>query len=137
MSEKYDGYIICVEIGGSDAVGGDVELNLHHLHIRHVCGCELGRVQWRWDEGSRVRAHEFLWWFHEGNRAVRVGNWKLVSWGTDGLWELFDLQVDRSETKNLAMTFPDKVRELEQIWKTKLEEFQELASRDLPKKPIE
>jgi arylsulfatase A-like enzyme len=71
--------------------------------------------------------HEFLWWFHEGNRAVRVGDWKLVSWGVNGPWELFDMQADRSETRNLAATMPDKVRELEQLWKAKLEEFQDLA----------
>jgi len=80
-------------------------------------------------------SHEFLWWFHEGNRAVRVGNWKLVSWGADGPWELFDLQADRSETKNLVAKYPDKVQELKQIWKAKLEEFQELAGRDIPTKP--
>ena len=74
-----------------------------------------------------VVPHEFLWWFHEGNRAVRVGDWKLVSWGANGPWELFNVQNDRSETTNLTETFPGKARELEEVWKTKLEEFQELA----------
>jgi arylsulfatase len=81
--------------------------------------------------------HEYLWWYHIGNRAVRVGDWKLVSWGEDRAWELFDLNSDRSETKDLAATMPEKVNELEAIWRKKLEEFQEIASRDLPKKPIE
>ena len=74
-----------------------------------------------------VVPHEYLWWFHEGNRAVRVGDWKLVSWGANGPWELFNIQNDRSETNNLTETFPFKVRELEEAWKAKLEEFQELA----------
>ena len=82
-------------------------------------------------------SHEYFWWYHDGNRAVRVGDWKLVSWGEQGAWELFDLKSDRSETKNLAEKFPAKVQELEKVWQTKLAEFQDLASRDLPKPPKE
>ncbi|WP_010586518.1 arylsulfatase [Schlesneria paludicola] len=77
--------------------------------------------------------HDFLWWYHSGNRAIRIGDWKLVSWGEQGPWELFDLNADRSETHNLAAELPGKVRQMEQAWKSKLEEFQELAKRDLPK----
>ena len=77
--------------------------------------------------------HELLWWYHSGNRAIRIGDWKLVAWGEQGPWELFDLNRDRSETKNLASQFPGKVRQMELAWKAKLEEFQELAKRDLPK----
>lgn len=79
--------------------------------------------------------HDVLWWYHDGNRAVRIDNWKLVAWGEEGAWELFDVKQDRSETRNLIAKFPDKARELEQVWKSRLEEFRELVSRDLPKKP--
>src|SRR5262249_44188472 len=34
--------------------------------------------------------HDELWWEHEGNRAIRKGNWKLVA-AKDAPWELFDL----------------------------------------------
>lgn len=74
--------------------------------------------------------HEYLWWFHEGNRAVRVGDWKIVSWGVEGAWELFDLKADRSETRNLAMQFPEKLSELQKLWEAKLEEFQTLSQED-------
>ena len=74
--------------------------------------------------------HDYLWWFHDGNRAVRVGDWKIVSWGTEGPWELFDLRADRSETRNLALQFPDKLSELQKLWETKLEEFQVLTKED-------
>ena len=47
-------------------------------------------------------AHDSLWWLHEGNRALRVGDWKIVAAGKDSPWELYDLSSDRSETKNLA-----------------------------------
>jgi hypothetical protein len=51
---------------------------------------------------GRVR-HPSLWWLHEGNRAIRVGDWKLVAAKNDP-WELYDLAQDRSETTNLAAT---------------------------------
>jgi arylsulfatase len=75
-----------------------------------------------------------LWWLHEGNRAIRVGDWKLVA-GKDAAWELFDLAADRSESNNLADKHPDKVRELEALWNQRLAEFRALATRDLPSAP--
>jgi arylsulfatase len=44
-----------------------------------------------------------LWWLHEGHRAIRVGDWKLVASGENGPWELYDLGVDRGESHNLAL----------------------------------
>ena len=81
---------------------------------------------------NRVK-HEDLWWLHEGNRALRVGSWKLVAAKGDP-WELYDLTTDRTETNNLAVDHPEKVRELEQVWKRRLSEFREVAIQDLPKK---
>jgi arylsulfatase len=56
-----------------------------------------------------------LAWEHEGNRALRVGDWKLVA-PFRGSWELHDLRADRSETRDLAATRPEQVRELAQQW---------------------
>ncbi len=69
--------------------------------------------------GDSVK-HESLWWLHEGNRAVRRGDWKLVAAKGDP-WELYDLADDRTETKNLADSHPDKVRELDARWLAELE----------------
>lgn len=77
-------------------------------------------------------SQEFLWWLHEGNRAIRVGDWKLVAAGESGPWELFDLGADRTETIDLAARRPDKVHQLEQAWKQRWDEFRELAAEDLP-----
>jgi arylsulfatase len=66
--------------------------------------------------------HPSLWWLHEGNRAIRVGDWKLVAAKNDP-WELYDLAQDRSETTNLAASHPDKVREFETLWQQQLEAF--------------
>ncbi|HEY3861535.1 MAG TPA: arylsulfatase [Verrucomicrobiae bacterium] len=42
-----------------------------------------------------------LFWEHEGNRAVRLGQWKLVS-RYPNPWELYDTEADRTELTNLA-----------------------------------
>jgi len=42
-----------------------------------------------------------LFWEHEGNSAVRVGDFKLVR-EHGGEWELFDMHLDRTELHNLA-----------------------------------
>ncbi len=73
---------------------------------------------------------ESLWWLHEGNRAVRVGNWKLVA-AKDDPWELYDLRTDRAEQHNLADKMPDKAKELAQIWQTQADQFSELAKQTI------
>lgn len=48
---------------------------------------------------------EAIYWEHEGNRAVRMGKWKLVA-VHKGPWELYDMEADRVETKDLAVQHP-------------------------------
>jgi arylsulfatase len=77
-------------------------------------------------------ARDSIWWLHEGNRALRVGDWKVVAAGKDGPWELYDLSSDRSETKDLAAARPEKVRELTAIWTKQFEDYCVLAAKDAP-----
>jgi arylsulfatase A-like enzyme len=70
-----------------------------------------------------------LWWEHEGNRAIRVGNSKLVA-AKDGPWELYDLATDRTETQDRAADNPAMVHELSQRWQKRWDEFIALAHAD-------
>ena len=54
---------------------------------------------------------EAIYWEHEGNRAVRRGDWKLVA-KHKGPWELYNMRVDRTESKNLSASKPELVAEL-------------------------
>ncbi|MCH8828682.1 MAG: sulfatase-like hydrolase/transferase [Planctomycetes bacterium] len=79
-------------------------------------------------DGSVKR--DFLWWLHEGNRAIRIGNWKLVS-ARGGNWELYDLSNDRAESHNLAARHPKKLQQLQAAWTKRLNEIRKLALKDL------
>ncbi|UCF42297.1 MAG: sulfatase-like hydrolase/transferase [Planctomycetota bacterium] len=59
---------------------------------------------------------EAIYWEHEGNRAIRVGKWKLVAKGKEGAWELYDLEADRTELNDLAKWYPDRVKKLAEMW---------------------
>lgn len=61
---------------------------------------------------------EAIYWEHEGNRAVRMGDLKLVAKGPGGAWELYDISKDRAEQQNLASQMPEKVQELKLKWET-------------------
>ncbi len=75
--------------------------------------------------------HDDLWWEHEGNRAVRVGDWKLVAAGKDGPWELYDLATDRTETRDLAKQNPEIVRKLAKKWQDREDDCVRYAKGDL------
>src|SRR5258708_3992140 len=77
--------------------------------------------------------HESLWWQHEGNRALRVGDWKIVAAGANANWELYDLKTDRAESDNLADVDPERVRDMAQLWTRQFEPFCELAKQDAEK----
>jgi len=69
-----------------------------------------------------------LWWAHDGHRAYRSGDWKIVSKkGKD--WELYDLGEDRTERKDLAGTKKAKVEQLADKWEKTVDGFE----RDLKK----
>lgn len=65
---------------------------------------------------NRPLEREAIYWEHEGNRAVRVGKWKLVAKGARGPWELYDIIADRSETNDLAEKYAERVKEMADLY---------------------
>ena len=69
--------------------------------------------------------HNYLYWeFHElgGRVAVRKDNWKAVRYNVfknpDGPLELYDLNTDIGETFDVALKYPEIVKEMENILRT-------------------
>ncbi len=71
-----------------------------------------------------VLQHEHIYFHHQGNRAMRVGNWKLVNEGLtdkgspEDRWALYDLSKDRCEMVDLAGQEPEVYQSLIQRWQT-------------------
>ena len=63
-----------------------------------------------------------LYFDHHLNGAVRDGKWKLVRYGDSGRnaklhpWELYDMEIARSEHNALAKKYPATVQALADNW---------------------
>ena len=62
--------------------------------------------------GGKLQREQPLFWEHEGNRAMRIGDWKLVSQYDYQKrkfmsWELYNLKSDRSELVDLSEQKPE------------------------------
>ena len=60
--------------------------------------------------------HEYMYWEHQGNRAIRYGNWKAIRDEAGTEWELYDIVKDRTEKNNLASQHPDVLKKLRNEW---------------------
>jgi arylsulfatase len=94
-----------------DAAGARYPKEFNNHAIAPLEGESLMRVV----EGARWSRERPMLWEHEGNRAVRVGQWKLVS-EYQGGWELYDMEMDRTELNDLAGKNRPKVNELAALY---------------------
>lgn len=67
-------------------------------------------------EGQRREGHPILYNEHEGGRYIRTPDWKMVTLDARRPWELYRINEDRSETKNVAEQYPEIVTELDSLW---------------------
>lgn len=73
--------------------------------------------------GEKITRSEPIFFEHEGNRAVRDGDWKLVS-RFRGPWQLFNMREDRTETKDLFSLHPEIAQRM-------IVEYENWAQRDM------
>jgi arylsulfatase A-like enzyme len=59
--------------------------------------------------------HEYLYWEFQGRQAVRMGKWKGYRHATTGEFELYDLEEDRGETRELSQANPEVVRRITRV----------------------
>ncbi len=67
------------------------------------------------NEGNWERT-DSIYWEHEGSRAMRDGEWKLVSEVGEG-WELYNMSEDRTELNNLAEKEKDRLLKMQNSYK--------------------
>ncbi len=79
--------------------------------------------------GDGEPVHDAVWFMHEGHRALRMGDWKIVA-SKGEPWELYNLAEDRGETRNLAEREPERLKAMVAKWEAMAEEIRQLANRD-------
>ena len=99
----------CVDLGGASY---PKEFGGHDIHP--LAGVSLRPFL----QGSGEFPERPLFWEHEGNAAIRLGDYKLVREGLNGDWELFDLKSDRTEQNNLAGDQPNRVNDMLRQWRS-------------------
>lgn len=74
------------------------------------------------EQDGSVR-HDHIYFNHQGNRALRVGDWKIVSAADNVVrrmegdkWQLHDLVVDRCEMVDLSRERPAQLEEMCKLW---------------------
>ncbi|MDP7016900.1 MAG: arylsulfatase [Pirellulaceae bacterium] len=109
--ENQPGHLIdlmatCVDVAGAEYPQTFKEKSIKPLEGRSLVPAFSGKQIER----------EALYWEHEGNRAVRVGKWKLVAKGEKGPWELYDLDKDRTERNDLSEAQPERAEKMAALW---------------------
>ncbi len=98
----------CVDVGGAaypESFNGHAVLPMEGVSLKPLL------------TGTGPLPERPLFWEHEGNAAIRVGDRKLVRQGIKGEWELFDLATDRTEQHDLAAEHPEEVQALLDQWR--------------------
>ncbi len=111
----------CLELAGRN-----YPRSFHDHELTPLAGRSLVPVL----QGRRV-SERTLGWEHEGNRAIRIGDWKLVAPFRGG-WELYKLTSDRTELNNLAAKNPANVKELAAAWQQWADQVGVVAWEKLP-----
>ncbi|MBL4884381.1 MAG: arylsulfatase [Planctomycetaceae bacterium] len=108
--EKQPSHLIDIMASCVDFAGADYPAEFAGEKIQPLEGLSL-----RPAFENKKLAREAIYWEHEGNRAVRVGDWKLVSKYKQP-WELYDMKLDRTELHNLIDQKPELAKNLTDRW---------------------
>ncbi|MCG8310655.1 MAG: arylsulfatase [Cytophagales bacterium] len=86
-----------VELGGAEYPGKVGDQDIHPMEGKSLVSVLTGvKPDVRTDE-------DILVWEHDGNKAVRMGDWKIVKLRKDKSWKLFDLTNDRTERTDVSI----------------------------------
>ena len=66
-------------------------------------------------DGKPLARTQPIFWEHEGNKAVRDGQWKLVQRHKTP-WQLFDMQADRPEQHDMIAAHPEIASRLQAVY---------------------
>ena len=123
----YDQPVITLDVHPTlvTAAGGHIPSNLDGVDLMpYLAGAAKGSP------------HDKLYWRFGQERAIRMGDWKLLNQGEDA--ELYNLAQDIGEKNNLAAAQPAKVKELQaayDAWNSQLAEPRWRSGRKRQRRP--
>ncbi len=109
--EKQPGHLIDILATAVDITGAEYPAEFKGKAITPREGVSLLPAF----KGEKLARTKPIFWEHEGNRAIREGDLKLVALENQP-WRLYDLAADRSEQHDLAAGKPEIVKELAAKW---------------------
>ena len=109
--EEQVGHVIDILPTCLEAAGVAYPRTFKEREIQPVEGVSLLQAM----QGTARSERGPLFWEHEGSRAVRVGQWKLVA-SRGQPWQLFDMKADRTELTDLASEEPERVRAMLKLY---------------------
>lgn len=111
--EKQPGHLIDILATAVDVAGAQYPAEFKGKAITPKEGVSLLPAF----KGEKLARIAPIFWEHEGNRAVREGDLKLVALENQP-WRLYDLAADRSEQHDLAAEKPEIAKDLAAKWDT-------------------
>jgi arylsulfatase len=109
--ERQPGHLIDIMATCVDLAGATYPTEVDGKAIKPREGVSLRPVF----NGEPLARVQPLFWEHEGNRAVRDSDWKLVA-RENKPWELYNIAADRTESHDLAASEPARVKAMAAAW---------------------
>lgn len=118
----FPGHFIDIMATFVDITGADYPAEFNGKYVTPMQGQSLLPAM----KGEKIPREKPLFWEWGQGQAVFFDPWKLVRHGANNPWELYNLDVDPTETVNQAFNNPDQVARLEHLflsWKSDLPVF--------------
>lgn len=74
-----------------------------------------------------------IWWLHDGHKALRQGDFKLVAAKGEPL-QLYNLTTDRAEESDLISGMPELAESMEKTWSEMTKSFEAMQKKQVKKK---
>jgi arylsulfatase len=109
--EKEPAHLVDIMATAVDLAGAKYPERYHDHEIIPMEGVSLRPAF----TGQSLARRQPIFWEHEGNKAAREGQWKLVQkW--HGPWELYDMEADRTELHDVSKEHPEILSRLQAAW---------------------
>jgi arylsulfatase len=118
---RFPGHFIDIMPTLVEIAGAEYPDQFNEQEIVPMQGVSLWPVM----QGKIVERGKPLYWQWQRGKAVLDGKWKIVAYGVDAPWELYDMNEDPTETNNLAKMHPEIVERMDGLFQTWLKECEQ------------